>query len=77
MRRKPMKNGELESGENEDNAIENDAVFGDRHAEDTRILACRDDIATRKVLNTAEKRRSARLMLHEIGRIREPTEGQD
>lgn len=68
---------EFQGGENEQNTIEHNTELCKRYAENTRILACCDDIATRKILDITEERRTARLVLYKIQRIRESKKGED
>ena len=72
----PVKDDDLKGGEDKDDAVKQDAELGERYAENMRIRARGYNIATRKVLDVAEKRRTARFVLCEISRIREPKEGE-
>lgn len=74
---KPIKKDQLESGENEYDAVEEDSEFRERDAEDTRILARGDDVASRKIPDIADERRARELVLGEIGRIRKPAEREE
>jgi len=77
MAYKLIVNDNLERGKDKDNAVKQDAEFRNRNAEDMRILARCDNIATGEVLNVAEKWRTIQFALSEVKRICESAKSED
>lgn len=83
--RKPLKNaaeqlvkdGDFQSGDDENERVENDAVFGERNAKDVRIPARSDNITAGEIIDIANKRRVVRFVLSEIYGIGESAKGED
>jgi hypothetical protein len=74
---KPIKDDDLQSGKNENDTVENDTVLREWDAEEMRVLTRCNDIAARKILNIAQERRTARLVLCDISGIRESRKGEN
>lgn len=72
-----VKDDELKRREHKHYAVKKDAELGGRDAEDMRILAVRDDVTTREILDITEERRTARLMLGEVRRVGETGKSEE